>query len=211
MRGIAFIGGEAPGAEILKKIARGADIIAAADSGLTAAEDAGIPVDWVLGDMDSLDDLDRLKKYPSNRILRYPRDKDFTDTELALDLLREQGCGEIWIAGGGGGRIDHLFAIRSLFEREKPPDRWYPGSWEIRCLKEGGTVDTVIPAGSLVSVFPLGKEGWEAESSGLTWPLGGLVWERGSFGISNTVIEGKVTIRSIRGRFLITMPMIYSQ
>ena len=209
MRGIAIIGGEGPGTALLKKIVLGADILAAADSGLAAAEEAGIRVDWVLGDMDSLDNLDRLDKYPSEAVLRFPADKDYTDTELALALLREKGCDEIWIAGGGGGRIDHLFAIRSLFEREDPPDRWFPGNGEIRCLEEGGTLSATPPAGSLVSVFPLGAEGWEAESSGLKWPLDGLAWERGGFGISNVAVRGSFEIRSIRGRFMVHLPVTF--
>ena len=208
MRGIAIIGGEGPGPSLLKKIVRGAGILAAADSGLAAAEEAGIRVDWVLGDMDSLDSLDRLEKYAPNRLLRFPPDKDYTDTELALTLLREKGCDEIWIAGGGGGRIDHLLAIRSLFERDDPPDRWFPGNGEIRCLNEGATVSAAPPPGSMVSVFPLGTEGWEAESSGLKWPLDGLTWERGSFGISNVAVRGSFEIRSIRGRFMALLPVV---
>ena len=214
MRGIAFIGGEGPEPGVLREIARGADLLVAADSGLVAAEDAGLQPDWVVGDMDSLgsaasrDALGRLEKYPPDRVRRFPPDKDFTDTELALALLREKGCDEIWLAGGGGGRVDHLFAIRSLFERDECPDRWFPGSGEIRCLREGGTLAAVLPSKSLVSVFPLGREGWAAKSSGLKWPLDGLTWERGGFGISNCVVNDSFEIRSVRGRFMIIMPCV---
>ena len=215
LRGIAFIGGESPCPEALRKIAEGADILAAADSGLVACEGAGLRPDWVLGDMDSLDDPGRLEKYSPERVRRYPCDKDFTDTELALALLEENGCDEIWLAGGGGGRTDHLFAIRSLFERNDPPDRWFPGSGaseggeEIRCLKEGKILSTTLPPESLVSVFPLGAGPWEAESSGLKWPLNGLSWERGFFGVSNVALNGPFEIRSFRGRFMVIMPMVF--
>ena len=207
MRGVACIGGGGPVPEALRKIVRGADILVAADSGLIAAEEAGLRPDWILGDMDSLDDLGRLEKYPSDRVRRFPPDKDFTDTELALALLREKGCDEVWIAGGGGGRIDHLLAIRALFEREECPDKWFPGSEEIRCLKAGKLLSVLLPPESLVSVFPLGKEPWEAESSGLKWPLNSLSWEAGSFGLSNVAVNGSFEIRSIRGRFLVVMPI----
>ena len=207
MRGIAFIGGESPGPQVLKEIARGADLLVAADSGLIICEGAGLTPDWILGDMDSLD-LARLDKYPPERVLRYPADKDFTDTELALIHLREKGCDEVWIAGGGGGsRLDHVFAIRSLFEREDGPDKWFPGKDEICCVREGTVLSAELAPGSLVSVFPLrsclGEEGWEAESSGLKWPLKGLAWKAGSFGVSNVAMEGPVEIRSVRGRFMV--------
>jgi len=163
--------------------------------------------------MDSLDDPHRLEKYNPERVRRFPPDKDFTDTELALALLKEQGCNEIWIAGGGGGRLDHLFAIRSLFEGEEPPDRWFPGKEEIRCLGEGRALSASLPAGSMVSVFPVGRAGWEMESSGLKWPLDGLFWERGrgGRGVSNVVTAGPFEIRSLKGRFMVLMPMLFGK
>jgi thiamine pyrophosphokinase len=193
----------------LRRIAKGADLLVAADSGLIACEDAGLKPDWVLGDMDSLaGNLKRLDKYPPEKLRRFPSGKDQSDTELAIALLREKGCDEIWISGGGGGRIDHLFAIYALFEREDPPDRWFPGPGkeEIRCLKEGGLLSAKVAPSTLVSVFPLAHGPWEAESSGLKWPLEGLSWERGSLGLSNEALTGSFEIRSIRGRFMVIMP-----
>lgn len=209
MRGVAVVGGEGPPCEALRAIVRDADILAAADSGLIACEEAGLRPGWVVGDMDSLNDTSRLEKYPPERIRRFPPDKDFTDTELTLALLREKGCDEIWIAGGGGGRTDHFFAIRSLFEREDPPDRWFPGREEIRCLKEGRVLGRSLPPLGLVSVFPLGSGPWEAESAGLKWPLAALTWERGSFGVSNVAAAGTFEIRSLRGRFMVITPMFF--
>ena len=211
-RGVMFIGGLGPAPDALRKIAGGADILVAADSGLIAAEEAGLTPDWVLGDMDSLgtvgrpEDLKRLEMYPPERVLRYPPDKDYTDTELAFNLLLEKGCDEIWIAGGGGGRTDHLFGVRALFERQNPPDRWFPGNEEIRCLKEGKTLNAAVPPGSLVSVFPLAGGPWEAESAGLKWPLNGLVWKIGDFGLSNAAEHGFFEIRSLKGRFMVIIP-----
>jgi len=196
-------GGEGPAPKALREIAAQADLLTAADSGLVAAEEAGLSLDWVLGDMDSLDDPARLAKYPGERVIRYPREKDFTDTELAIALLREKGCDEIWLAGGGGGRTDHLFAIFSLFERAEPPDRWFTANEEIRCLREGRALEAALPSGSLVSVFPLGAGPWAAESSCLKWPLDGIAWERGGLGLSNVAAAGPFRIRSVQGRFLV--------
>jgi len=207
LRGIVFTGGEGPGPEVLKIIARKADVLAAADSGLMAAEQAGLKVDWITGDMDSLDDPGRLEKYSPEQIRRFPADKDLTDTELALALLQENGCDDIWIAGGGGGRMDHLFAIRSLFDRDNPPGRWYTADQEIRCVMEGTLFKKSLSAESLVSVFPLGSGPWEADSFGLKWPLVGLPWKNGSFGLSNVASYGHFEIRSIRGRFMVIMPL----
>ncbi|MDR2019165.1 MAG: thiamine diphosphokinase [Treponema sp.] len=207
MRGIAFIGGEGPPPVFCRSLAAEAALIAAADSGLIAAEAAGLRPDWIIGDMDSLDDLRRLESYPPERVVAYPPDKDYTDTELVLRLLRDRGCDTVWLAGGGGGRTDHLFAIRSLFEREYPPRRWITGTDDIRCLEAPEELRAETPPGGLVSVFPLGAGPWKAESSGLRWPLSGLPWERGYFGISNEAPGGSFAIRALSGRFMALLPL----
>lgn len=206
MRGIAFIGGEGPGTEECRGLTRGADLIVAADSGLVAAEAAGIHPDWIVGDMDSLTEPERLKKYPKERIRQYPEDKDYTDTELALTLLWDQGCDETWLLGGGGGRVDHLFAIRSLFEREPCPRRWITATDDLHCVT--GSLARELPPGSLVSVFPLGAGPWKAKSRGLRWPLDDLSWDPGFFGVSNIAGEGFFAIDVTEGRFLVILPLV---
>jgi thiamine pyrophosphokinase len=206
MRGIAFIGGQSPKVEQCGALAAEADLIVAADSGLIAAESAGINPDWILGDMDSLDELWRLDKYPSERIIRYPPDKDYTDTELALTFLWEKGCDETWLIGGGGGRIDHLFAIRSLFERRQSPDRWFTGAEDIYCLKSTCILSLSLAPMSLVSLFPLGEGPWKVQSQGLKWSLDELCWDQGFFGISNIAPTGVFSVLSKTGRFFVIIP-----
>jgi thiamine pyrophosphokinase len=233
--GLLFTGGEGPTASQCRAIVQEAEqtgklLIAAADSGLLLAERAGVLPDWIIGDMDSLGaEASRLSAYPSEKVLRFPHDKNHTDTELALALLREKGACTIWIIGGGGGRLDHLFAIRSLFERDYPPARWITAKEKIYCIDaENDNVPAEISAGTegMVSVFPLGSNSaetggpaeaaatgaaatgagqWKAESSGLKWPLDGLLWDRGFFGISNEAPGGSFTIRAKNGRFLILL------
>jgi len=205
LTGIAITGGEGPKSAALKKLAKLADLIVAADSGLEACEEADIAPDWIVGDMDSLDDLKRLEKYPPERVVRYPGDKDFSDTELALSLLWEKGCGELWLAGGGGGRTDHLLAIRSLFERQKAPDRWFTAGEEIFRLIDGQTRCVEGAIGGVVSVFPLGVGPWQAESTGLKWPLNGVVWENGGLSLSNIAQDAPFEIKSKKGDFLVIM------
>jgi thiamine pyrophosphokinase len=183
-------------------------LLVAADSGLILAEAAGLKPDWIIGDMDSLDSEQRLRSYPADKVIRHHAAKDFTDTELALDLLWDKGCGEAWIAGGGGGRIDHLFGIRDLFERERFPRRWLTAAEDIHCIDgdDGAANLTVmIEQGGVVSVFPLGDGSWKAHSSGLKWPLDNVQWKRGLYGLSNVAMESEITINARQGRFMIIM------
>ena len=223
--GLIFTGGEGPAPQRIIRIMEEAHqaagdkpLIVAADSGLLLAETAGVGIDWIIGDMDSLAEhgksgLNRLDAYPPENIIRHPHDKDFTDTELAFSLLREKNCGTIWIIGGGGGRLDQLFGIRSLFERDDPPERWITAADDIRCI---GAVNSLVSELSVshnsplcpVSVFPLGCGPWEAESSGLKWPLAGLPWARDFIAISNEAPDGTFTITVRQGRFLVMWPLV---
>ncbi|MDR2343086.1 MAG: thiamine diphosphokinase [Spirochaetaceae bacterium] len=201
MKGLVFIGGEGPDAELCAGLAAESDIIVAADSGLVCAENLSLRPDWVIGDMDSLDDESRLDAYPPGRVIRFPADKDFTDTELALDLLFEQGCDEITLAGGGGGRLDHILAIAALFERERYPRRWFTAREKIYAVSGEFCCNTKKT--DAISVFPLGNGPWKAQSTGLKWPLASAGWSRGFFGISNAPETETVTVRALSGRFLV--------
>jgi thiamine pyrophosphokinase len=221
--GIVFTGGEGPEPRILKRLIgelASETLLVAADSGLLLAEAAGLRPDWVIGDMDSLSSAhggeDRLRSYLPERVIRHAADKDYSDTELALDLLWEKGCDEAWIAGGGGGRIDHLLGIRDLFERERFPRRWITAAEDIHCIyndvaADGGSLALALEPGTLVSVFPLGGGPWKAESTGLKWPLDKVRWERGLYSLSNVVVTPEIAINAGQGRFLIIIEGLWQR
>ena len=206
--GIIFTGGEGPPPEKVKRLidkeAKDA-LLVAADSGFAAMERAGLRPDWVIGDMDSLDDTSRLAALPPERVLRFSHDKDFTDTELAFSHAVDRGCDDIWIIGGGGGRLDHLFGIRSLFERDIFPRRWITSAEDVRCIDTN--ISEVVDNGAVVSVFPLGAGPWEAKSDGLKWPLDDVRWNRGFFGLSNVAVNGGFSIDVKLGRFMVILPI----
>ncbi|MDR0708352.1 MAG: thiamine diphosphokinase [Treponema sp.] len=203
MRGIAFIGGESPSVAICRKAASGADLIVAADSGLETAEQAGVRPDWIVGDMDSLDSESRLAGYSHDRIIRYSADKDYTDTEIALSLLWDKGCVHTALVGGGGGRIDHLLAIRALFEREPSPDQWITNREILHRIQSPQTLELRLKPKSFVSVFPCAETHGRAKSRGLQWALDGLEWKKGFFGISNVAVNGNCAVFAEQGTFLV--------
>jgi thiamine pyrophosphokinase len=211
--GIVFTGGEGPEPQVIKgllnDLADERALIVAADSGLVLAEGAGIKPDWIVGDMESLDNGNRLSHYPKERVICYPVDKDYTDTEIALSLLWEKTCKDAWIIGGGGGRLDHIFGIRDLFERERYPCRWITANEDIYCVDGGdekkGFLKQALKQGKLISVFPLGDGPWKAESKGLKWDLGSARWERGLFGLSNVAIADEIEISAKQGRFMVIL------
>jgi thiamine pyrophosphokinase len=221
--GVIFTGGEGPEPQTIKGLLDREVLIVAADSGLTLAESAGIIPDWIVGDMDSLNNSSSLDRYPKEKVIRYPVDKDYTDTEIALALLWEKDCKNAWIIGGGGGRLDHIFGIRDLFERGRYPCRWITANEDIYCVDGKGALGgalggaesgsnnnrlrLAIKQGKLVSVFPLGNGPWKAQSKGLKWDLGKARWERGLFGLSNVAIADEIEINVKQGRFMVIVMM----
>lgn len=83
------------------------DCIITADSGLKHAKDLNILPTIILGDFDSLDE-GIIDSYRSNNILVYPREKDYTDTHLAILTALEQESDSITILGATGTRLDHM-------------------------------------------------------------------------------------------------------
>lgn len=206
MEALIVTGGECPSPSALEVLARAADLVVAADSGLDALAPTSILPDYIVGDFDSLTDRSLLKRYENSHIIKYPSDKDATDTEIALDLCLAKGADRISVAGGGGGRLDHLLGILYLFKRPGRPWAWH-GSRESAYLVPPGSLGTFkVELGATVSVFPLMEGSAGMESAGLKWPLEGLAWDPGRYGISNEATDGRPRIRAGGSALLVVLP-----
>ena len=202
MKGILIIGGEKPDAALLKPLLNAAGcILAAADAGIDYALGANLPPQLALGDMDSLEDPSVLSRLRNTEVLIFPKEKAKTDTELGLELLRSRGCAPLILWGGGGGRLDHLLALRTLYEGLHPPEEWYTAYERIVLIKDRISLEGF--KGRRISLFPVGKEECRMRSTGLKWPLDSLIWDRNSFGISNVATGNPVSIEMIRGRLIL--------
>ena len=85
------------------------DLVIAADGGYDSLISHGITPELLIGDCDSISTLpDGIK------LLRFPVEKDDTDSFLAYREGRERGYTEFHIYGGTGGREDHTIANLSL-------------------------------------------------------------------------------------------------
>ena len=200
MKGMLIIGGNAPDSIIVAELSRDFDIIAAADSGFDVALEAGISPDIVLGDFDSVKSSDAVEDLPKHRLMKFPEDKDATDTEIGLSYLHRSGCSHITIIGGGGGRLDHLIGILRLFERDMRPHVWRTDTAEVISIEN--EYEYHGKRGDTVSFFPVGHEICTMNSTGLKWPLDGLEWGRGDVGISNIVPSGRCRVLMKTGRLL---------
>jgi thiamine pyrophosphokinase len=87
------------------------DFIICADGGIKHASRAGIDPHALIGDFDSAPtETLTLFKRKGIPIIRYPANKDKSDTELALDYAVENGFKDLLLIGGFGDRMDHSLA-----------------------------------------------------------------------------------------------------
>jgi len=200
MTGILITGGENPGADHLRSLLSRDTLLGAADAGIHWALDNGFSPDFVTGDMDSLPDPGILDSLPEEKIYRYPAEKDDSDTELGLKILKERGCTRLIVWGGGGGRMDHFLAIAALFDREDGPDEWFTRYEHFQKITERAVLSG--REGRRVSLFPLGGEECRMTSTGLQWPLDRLAWRKGDFGLSNRIVKKEMIIQIKQGRLL---------
>lgn len=102
---IVISAGDIDDLSILKSSSLNSYIICA-DGGYIHASNAGIYPDVVIGDFDTF-----LGELPADiECIRYPSEKDDTDTMLAIKLAIDRGYKNITIFGATGGRFDHTYA-----------------------------------------------------------------------------------------------------
>ncbi len=177
------------------------DTIVCADSGLDAASELGLSVDYAMGDFDSASEevLDQYEKKQEEaeegRIFRYPAEKDATDMHIVLDWVVDRLPSEIIILGATGKRMDHFLANVNILMKPlsygipayivDPYNRIYllDHSHIFRRESMYGKYVSFIPFTEEVSAVYLRGFKYELEGENLT--LGG------SIGVSNELADGE--------------------
>lgn len=91
------------------------DLVIAADGGYTALTQHGVRCDLLIGDFDSL-----TCRLPSDtETMRFPPEKDDTDTALAYREGAKRGYTDFVVYGGTGGLLDHTYANLCLLHRAR--------------------------------------------------------------------------------------------
>ncbi len=182
VRTLILTGGEGP----QKRPSFVYDRIIAADSGADLAFSLGYSITEALGDFDSTQNREKLE---SLGFVACPRDKDYSDTELALMRVGDEPYD---LFGGGGGRVDHLISLLGLFDRYPLPRLWLTRKDLMVTLD--GSYSFTIPKGEDVSFFPATKDKVEISTSGLVWDMDRAVLDHSWISLSNRMREDRVTV-----------------
>lgn len=207
---LIFAGGIPPRETTLKSVRTLADVqlMIAADSGLHSAQQLGVKVDVVIGDMDSVDStaLDMAKSAGAKIVLHH-RNKDFTDTHLALLYAREHLAERIVVVTAGGGRLDHqLGLVAAMFDPLLRSSR-VEALWaqtHLYALQGSTQCEFSAEHGEIVGLQAFSDCATGISTTGLRWQLSNeTLLAHSTRGVSNEVTATQVKIMVETGQLLI--------
>ena len=163
----------------------------------------------VIGDLDSINFEEQLAINENDNIqlVVYPREKDQTDLELALQYAKKIGVTELFLIGLFGGRIDQTIANILLLTREEWSDIdmvVLNGAETAYLMRESRSLTLSGKVGDIVSLIPLSPIVSVAKTDGLRWQLNDTEMFFGTtLGISNEMIKDYCQIHIGAGNLLV--------
>lgn len=183
----------------------------AVDGGVRHLRGLNIIPDILIGDLDSIkgQDLEWCKALHVE-IHQYPREKDQTDFELALDYAMKKNRDKIVVFGALGGRIDHTLANIGLLSNPYYVDKnikIFSNNEYIYFLRSPTTIKGNI--GDIISLIPWGEPVLGVTTTGLKFPLSNeeLLPDR-SRGISNVMSSTEALIQFKKGNLLCVQQLL---
>ena len=198
--------GTPPKTRMVVKESKAADLIIAADAGMSVLRRRKIIPNVVIGDLDSAKDSDLgffIKE--GVEVIRLKKEKDETDAVAALDLAIGRGATSIVILGAFGDRLDHTLANFMLLTRayKKGVRAYLKGGGALVYICEGRS-EITGKKGDTVSILPVGEYALVESSAGLHYPLQNLELKNDfPVGISNVLISDGASINVTRNQVFV--------
>lgn len=181
--------------------------VIAADSGLDHARNIGLPVDVLVGDLDSVTEESRAAH--TGAVDQHSPEKDATDLELAMSMaVGMPNIGRLIVLGGQGGRLDHLLANAAVIASDRFAGHdveWIAGLTRVHVVRDHCQLHGVPD--DLVSLVPIGGDVTGVTTSGLKWQLTDATIPAGSaIGVSNVLLRPVASVTLKSGRLLAIQP-----
>lgn len=185
------------------------EFIIGVDKGLQFLYENEIKPDYIVGDFDSVprEIVEYYRTEENVPIREFNPVKDASDTEIALRLCLGLRRKEIYILGGTGNRIDHLWAniqCLNIALAAGSEAMILDSHNRIRILEHGITLTRAEAFGKYFSVFPLELPVEDFSISGAKYPLQNHLLSAGaSLCVSNEFAEDEVKISFVCGKVIL--------
>ncbi len=207
MRTIIIGNGDINNYDIVREYFDEAYIIAC-DGGLRHCRAMMITPNVMVGDFDSANKGD-VDFYEEMGVLKinYPRKKDMTDMEIALETALEKSSDEIYIVGGLGTRFDHSLAnVHILIKPIRKGVRTYLLDEHNIITLVDDSIEIIGEKGQTVSLIPLTTEVTGIETRNMEYPLYNRTLTVGaSLGVSNVMTKEEAFISVKSGILIVIM------
>ncbi len=176
--------------------------VVAVDDGASLVRCVGRRPDSIVGDLDSLEpETAAWAEGLGVEVMRYPRRKDLTDLDLALEMMQTAGGTGVCVTAAWSGRLDHTAAALGSVSRF--PDLEItlgdPGmaGWVLDMTYRSRL--TLAPLGATVSLIAtIGPA--VVSCAGMEYPLDGhSLSALSSLGISNTITGERAEVQVHEG------------
>lgn len=183
------------------------DLVIAVDGGYLYTQSAGLGVDVIIGDFDSLGSVPE-HGADGPLVIRLPMEKDQTDMFAALGYGLERRFRCFHIFGGAGGRIDHTLAnIQCLAFLLNQGARGYLHGYDTIITALRGEIWLAPREEGVISVFALGGPAEGVYLRGLKYELDNAELATDfPLGISNEFTGKAAYIGARRGDLLLVYP-----
>lgn len=208
MRAAVICGGNPDTSDEVRAYVSAADLIISCDAGAKLCKALGVKPHIMAGDFDSAgEELVKELENSGVEIIRVPREKDFTDSELGLRLAVEMGADDITLIGCIGTRLDHTLANFHLLMIP------LKAGVTARLVDSHNTVYLIddkislnVEKNRLLSLIPLTTTVKGVTTKGLYYALNNAELTVGnSLGISNVSTEEKVEVKIKEGLLLVIL------
>ncbi|NLB53477.1 MAG: thiamine diphosphokinase [Syntrophomonadaceae bacterium] len=202
MKCLLLANGEYGDITIYYSLVQQMDIVLCADGGANYAYQMGITPDCILGDLDSIDP--QVKDYfISQKVLfkEFPPAKDFTDTQLTLELAWELGADEIICLGTLGGRLDHTMAnLYSCMEAARQGKKIIHFGPQVTVYMITGPLRLRGRRGDTVSLIVLSEKAEGVTLQNFVYPLtDALLLKENPYAVSNRMADDTAEINLASG------------
>jgi thiamine pyrophosphokinase len=191
-----------PESMLRSHIAR-SDIVIAVDGGIEQLLRIHRVPDIHIGDMDS-SEADSIEQSGAGETIRHPREKDRSDSELAVSLAVERGARRITLLSAAGLRMDHFLSNLCLLSNY--PGRLFIADETFTAFGLSNRVwrcEMECQQDATVSVFSFGDRVRGLSLKGTKWELDGADLFPGSLGLSNIAVARVVSISVDSGNLIV--------